>query len=74
MSLDRLALAAHDMGFGGGWLDPAAASPCVGFKCTLCMRKKPVLFLVAMTSHTARQYFWFYGYPMPLAEGWSRLS
>jgi hypothetical protein len=23
---------------------------------------------------TARQYFWYYGYPMPLAEGWSRLS
>jgi hypothetical protein len=29
-----------------------------------------VLSLIAMTNHTARQYFWFYGYPMPLAEGW----
>jgi hypothetical protein len=27
-----------------------------------------------MTFTPARQYFWFYGYPMPLAEGWSRLS
>jgi len=27
-----------------------------------------------MTFHPASQYFWFYGYPSPLAEGWSRLS
>jgi hypothetical protein len=33
-----------------------------------------VLSLAAMTYTTARQYFWFYGYPMPLAEGGSRLS
>jgi len=24
-------------------------------------------------THTARQYFWFYGYPKPLAEAWVRL-
>jgi hypothetical protein len=23
---------------------------------------------------TARQYFWFYGYPKPLAEAWVRSS
>jgi len=34
------------------------------------MREKPVLFLVAMNFPATRQYFWFYGYPMPLAEGW----
>jgi hypothetical protein len=38
------------------------------------MVKKAVLSLATMTTLTARQYFWFYGYPMPLAEGWSRLS
>jgi hypothetical protein len=25
-------------------------------------------------THTARQYFWFYGYPKPLAEAWVRSS
>jgi len=49
-------------------------SVMLGFTCILCTREKPVLFLAPMTFPTARQYFWFYGYPMPLAEGWSRLS
>jgi len=26
----------------------------------------------AMILATARQYFWFYGYPKPLAEAWVR--
>ncbi|MEW9571051.1 hypothetical protein ABQJ54_04760 [Rhodanobacter sp. Si-c] len=28
----------------------------------------------AMTLAAARQYFWFYGYPKPLAEAWVRSS
>jgi hypothetical protein len=28
----------------------------------------------AMILAAARQYFWFYGYPKPLAEAWVRSS
>ena len=35
----------------------------------ICAGGNLVLFLLGM-NHSARQYFWFYGYSLPLAEAW----
>ncbi|WP_266171837.1 hypothetical protein [Dyella subtropica] len=37
-------------------------------------RRRSVLSLHAMILTSARYYFWFYGYPMPLAEVGARSS